>query len=401
MPDPLTATTQFSVPNKLAVHCLKSAPFKRTLALQLVQALQPLLEFHSTIDYLKDPQSIQPNYPYPGIDLLQELGQIESKVNSSQYCSEVDFQAEVHDLFNRGHDAHLGYNPPLSGVFQVARPGLLVSLSIDGTSPPRIFFFYDRDDLTNALAGTYEPSPVVGINEQDMVEYLKVDAPAFASRNQDADATYQNEFFGWTSSLEGGGAFYKNPIGFLYESETNITFANGTHFNRENQATLVQSFDGIVDGDSFYDAFAIWPSRFEDRLRPIAGTSESTLREEGFPRSVASGQTGTVRTYLPSVEGLQDTGILSIASFEAIWNDQTIFQDAVQKGLRKIVEAGRCRLIIDLSGNPGGDIVLGADLFAQLFPEISIFAARTQSRFAFRSEFIALHQKTNKYTLMR
>lgn len=73
----------------------------------------------------------------------------------------------------------------------------------------------------------------------------------------------------------------------------------------------------------------------------------------------------SVSGYFSNQTALRDTAILSVPSFEPLPSGWSHFAKGF---LRKATRQGKKNLLIDLSGNPGGAIVAGFGLFAELFP---------------------------------
>jgi hypothetical protein len=130
----------------LAYSCLNSVPLNQNAALAYVEYLRPMIEWHSTLDYLQSPPR---GYLSEGVDLAKGLTDIAAKLKSSAYKNEFEWLADLHTLINvRVRDSHFGVpSPLLTGLFHFKRGVKFVSISQDGRSPPRVF-----------LRGEYLPS---------------------------------------------------------------------------------------------------------------------------------------------------------------------------------------------------------------------------------------------------
>lgn len=129
------------VPAELAMACLKSVPISQTDASKTVEALKKMVQFQSTISYLKNPPK---GWPHEKVDLLAGLGDIGNKVKS--YQNEYDFETDIASLFAKAHDGHLAFNGmAYAGVFRWRRSGriALVSASQDGKEIPKIWALGD------------------------------------------------------------------------------------------------------------------------------------------------------------------------------------------------------------------------------------------------------------------
>jgi len=188
-----------------AYECLKSVPVYKEPAIRLLDALKPFLEWQSDLAFLKDPPA---DYPYPPVDIFEELERIRSNLEDGKYSGELEWQEDLYtNIVGRSHNGHLAYSPDLLAVpFEWVRPWSLVSVSQDGTSLPVIKV------LEDALSPTEKSSHVVKINGMDAATFIE-DRVTASSLSQDPDAGYNTMFFslandaglGATGYFEGGG----------------------------------------------------------------------------------------------------------------------------------------------------------------------------------------------------
>lgn len=130
------------VPAELAYDCLTSVPVKQLAALGTIEAIEKMVQFQSTLAYLKNPPD---GYDNPPVDILGGLADIRNKVSENSYSNQYDFEVEIASLLNSGRDGHLGFDGPVfAGAVRWRRAFILVSLSVDG-GPGRIY------DLSMAL----------------------------------------------------------------------------------------------------------------------------------------------------------------------------------------------------------------------------------------------------------
>ena len=343
------------------MKCLYSAPFKSGPALDLMNSLRPMIEFQSTLDYLKDPQAMQPNYLYPPVDIPGALDDIEKRIYADHYTSEAMFEKELSDLFIATRDGHFSWRPQLFDLFGFTRNVRLVSISKDGTSIPDIFV---HEDIV-AKERKFFPSSVTEINGVEASEFLKHDS-ATDSAFQDRDAHYENQFFGWTPERYNGGSF-QNPNAFEVEPELSLTFANGSTRIYHVKAILPSKFDGILDGEQLYQKF-VRPARLDFRSSLLLGNDKNTSGLASlFPAAIVRGANSQISGHLPETKGLEDVAVLSVRGFPY----SRSFCSTITKSLALFRQSGRKKLLIDMSGNPGGLLAAGQDLFGQLFPEIT------------------------------
>ena len=116
--------------------CLKDVPINTKQAAGFVNYISTIVQFQSTLSYLKSPPS---GYPYPPVDIVGGLQTILNNVNSNRYSNEYDFELDIHNLITNSRDGHLSILPVLIGAFAIDRPPL-VSISDNGVNLPKVFF---------------------------------------------------------------------------------------------------------------------------------------------------------------------------------------------------------------------------------------------------------------------
>jgi len=149
-------------------------------------------------------------------------------------------------------------------------------------------------------------------------------------------------------------------------------------------------FDGITDGESLYK---LWftgnqPGSETEASNstsatptPTATTSATplpTIPAPGYPPPVLREAHNLIGGYF--LEGdYSDVAVLSVPSFVGI-DAQEAFQDTAAKFLAQAKSAGKKKLVIDVSANGGGTILLGYDLYKLLFPQEIDHAAADRYR---------------------
>lgn len=199
---------------------------------------------------------------------------------------------------------------------------------------------------------------------------------------QDPDALYNNMFYElamdaqyltlrYTGYFAGAGRFGSNYPG----ANTTIEFENGTTTVFENYAEVIGNFSGVTDGPSFYQKFCNGLSsdnaKSSDRLdNPSTFTSrEAAPNAHGYPDPVVISSDQQISGYfLDDDPAYSDVAVLSMLSFEP--DSPKEFQSVMQSFIAAARAAGKTKLVVDLSGNGGGIILLGYDAFRQLFPNI-------------------------------
>jgi hypothetical protein len=150
-------------------------------------------------------------------------------------------------------------------------------------------------------------------------------------------------------------------------------------------------FDGITDGESLYK---LWftgnqPTSTEESApsNSTAPTSSATptatsIPAPGYPPPVVREKHNLIGGYFLEDE-YADVAVLSVPSFVGI-DAQEQFQETAAKFLAAAKSAGKKKLVIDVSANGGGTILLGYDLYKLLFPKDIDHAASDRFR-AFES----------------
>ena len=338
------------------------------------------------ISYVKNPPK---GYLMPAVDIWGNFQKILSNIESGVYANEHAFQADLFASFNAVHDGHFRFLPDLlSKAVLFSRPVSLVSVSKDGTELPKI---YDKNDIlafndigsSNSTMGNSSlPSEVVKINGEDAVTVLKNLAQLGAL--QDPDALYNNMFFEMAINAQQWGSYAgyfagDGRFGLIYPGpNTTIEFANETVNVYENQAYVMGNFTKVTDGEAFYQRFCTGPhiekswSNITYPFPPPPPLPPVSVEPAvGFPVPIVISGDQQVSGYFLDDKDPKyaDVAVLSMLSFAP--NFPIEFQSVVETFISRARAAGKTKLVIDLSGNGGGTILVGYDTFRQLFPSIT------------------------------
>lgn len=99
----------------------------------------PALNFQSDLGTLKSPP---PGYPLAGADLMGDIANLRSQVNSGAITSEIDFERNLTLILGKSQDGHLNFLLDGMAVFSYQRPiPGLVSVSNNGTGLPDIYIY--------------------------------------------------------------------------------------------------------------------------------------------------------------------------------------------------------------------------------------------------------------------
>ncbi|KAF3009674.1 hypothetical protein E8E13_008237 [Curvularia kusanoi] len=381
-----------SIEAELAYACLKSVPIDQSAANRTVNSIKQMVEFQSTLTYLKNPPKGWPNEP---VDILAGLDDIASKVNGGTYTNEYDFENDIAALLIKAHDGHLNFNGmAYGGAFRWRRNTniALISASKDGSSVPEVWAVGDF----NASQAGYDPSPITQINGRDVQEFLKAEADMTAYH--DPDTRYQALFF--MSSAEAYGLF-TSPR-FYPGPTTSVTYKNGTTDEYLNAAVALQidTWPSISSPEEFYDIY-ISPSSSSfsrskakkrdptslpfhlDNPRDHELQGYNTIQQGSaplsYPEPVISHSAADVPLagYFVSTSA-GEIAVLVVGTFNTEPGEGAQeFQRVAQDFIASAQSRGVTRMVIDVRQNGGGNVISGYDLYKQFFPDQD---PQTQSR---------------------
>ncbi|KAJ8112940.1 hypothetical protein OPT61_g4819 [Boeremia exigua] len=396
----------------LAYECITSVPFNQTAALALVDGVVPYFKWQSNTAFLKDPPAEYAEKVQPAVDIWGELETIRGKVVGGQYENEFEFGFELYILLQSTHDGHFVYVPDVIGtVFNFARPVPLVSVSADGKELPKAYVY--ADILAESFGNSsFTSSPISKINGEEAQAFLENWAQ-YGSL-QDRDALYNNVFYELATvslgpSGSGIGTFAGSGRGrWIYPgATTELEFENSTSVTYENYAKVLIPFDGISDGESLYKTWFTGNQPTEAAPTPTpssnatssavssatASATVTPIPAPGYPPPVIREAHNLIGGYFLE-DDYADVAVLSVPSFVGI-SAQEEFQATAVKFLATAKAAGKKKLVIDVSANGGGTILLGYDLYKLLFPNDIDHAAADRFR-AFESTDL-LGQKFSEF----
>jgi hypothetical protein len=229
-------------------------------------------------------------------------------------------------------------------------------------------------------------SPIVEINGLDADYYLQ-SRIAVTLGYQDPDARYNSLFpspvAGFTGTYS-GGAWASKSGEWPGSAILTIKFANGTKLEVKPTATW-PAVNGPMDytsGQALFEAACVpnasskyvfgsfpgmylGPPAFE---LPASGPS-------AFPAPDIEDSGGVVRLYSLENAAQHDVAVLQITSFRIGGGGSREFSATIRKSLEYASSRGKTKLLLDLTGNEGGDVIPGFDLFRMLFPDQPIQSA--------------------------
>jgi hypothetical protein len=192
------------------------------------------------------------------------------------------------------------------------------------------------------------------------------------------------------------GAITIPKLNYYPGESTEITYSNGKIQSVPVQAVIFNGLwsPDIVDGDSFTNFFCIAPAQESSSSSQTASaTASSTATSSASPSStqtlpsplatmfghpyppVFKDLNDAVAGYFLNGSDYQDTAVLYVASFanDNFANKTTIaptFVNTTRDFLAAAVAANKTKLVIDMSGNGGGNTLLPNDLVSSFVPTL-------------------------------
>ena len=195
---------------------------------------------------------------------------------------------------------------------------------------------------------------------------------SFRSGFQDLDAQYNALFYNPAIGPKGQAEGYRNGPLTRHNDTSSYMFENGTRLDLNAFVTFPFDVD-LPDSGTKILKRLLQPLPSLSSLSSSSKTNdtESFAMLNGSPFPTVQHSLGIVSGYFLNETGNSNAAVLKIASFETTTRKSvTEFQETVFKFLRKCQVAGKKKLIVDVRGNGGGKLLLGYDLFKQLFPQI-------------------------------
>jgi hypothetical protein len=89
------ASVILAVPPSIAIACLKSVPLDKERDLELLDYLEPLIGFQSTLEILADPPK---EYLLPGVDVLGGFDTIRSRLENNKYKTQYEVMTDLRSI---------------------------------------------------------------------------------------------------------------------------------------------------------------------------------------------------------------------------------------------------------------------------------------------------------------
>ncbi|KAF2685082.1 hypothetical protein K458DRAFT_387974 [Lentithecium fluviatile CBS 122367] len=365
-----------SIEADLAFACLKSVPIDKDAASQTITELKKMLQFQSTLSYVKDPPE---GFSNEGVDLEAGLDDIKNNVDGANYDNEYDFENDIASLLVKAHDGHLSFSGmTYGGAFRWRRNRqiALMSASSDGVDAPKVWSIQDFN-RTGDLG--FNRSAITQIDGKDVAQFLQEES--LLNAYHDPDTRYNAMFY--MQPAENFG-YFTNPR-FYPGPSINVSFDNGTSDTYPNAALVLDSsmWSNVEDGETFYKTF-VNPLTASKKLkkrsnlhklpRHLENPREAELDRRyvpvDYPSPVVEHSAPDVALagfFIDSSAG--KVGVLMAQTFNTELNsDGREFQDVIEQYIKQAQAAQIDKHIIDLRTNGGGKILLGYDMYLQFFP---------------------------------
>ncbi|RSL78665.1 hypothetical protein CEP51_008010 [Fusarium floridanum] len=365
------------VPAQLAHECLLSIPFRSDLAGEFIQEITKHVQWHSTVDALKDPPA---TYTSSATDILGGL----EKIGRTNYASHYEFDAAISDLLSSANDGHLAIFPCTLSIFDFCLEDAgLVSVSTDGIQAPEVYTLSDSLLLNSTVV---QVSPIVSINGKQVNTYLEEIASPMKSR--DPDARYNRVFYSLPSLATGNtspsGAFIDRDGIYPGTDVATIEFRNGSSVAINILAILKKSDFFATDGSDVFDSYCLnkqqtpylkHRSSDPDTSKPYVQPPKQS-GPSGYPEPLIRDPYSQINGYALD----DDTTVMLITTFTTAGgslpgNQTRVFADTATGIVSNAVAQGHTKLIIDVSGNSGGQIDRAFDLFKLFFPSKEPYSA--------------------------
>jgi hypothetical protein len=168
---------------------------------------------------------------------------------------------------------------------------------------------------------------------------------------------------------------------------------------------LMNNFENVVDGASLFEAACLPSSdgRHSNRRPVLESRSRdgfSSIGPSSFPSPITRHPKDFVRGYYIKRNEYQDVAVLQLPTFRLNGEVANTISVTANEFISQATAAGKTKLIIDLSGNGGGDVNVGFNIFRILFPHQNI---ETRTRFRvtdiiyLMGKIFSSHQARDKY----
>lgn len=365
-------------------------PFDKEESLSVTAELRKYLAFYSAGTYIKNIPT--PELDLKSVDINGTMDAIEKKINDGEYKNAYAAYYDMMALFGDIKDGHTIFYPTcVTGAFAWVHDHPLTMVAKTPSSIPEMYTV--QLNLTTGAPPVLDKK-VAAINGEKPGVYIeKMARTSLEGTWIDPDARFNQMLVQVSNGAWSPGVF---ALRFVYPEEIVITFEDGSEVEVEWKAIFLNPrTDSKTNPIPFHDA-----ATFKEAIcmRPVEAELETTI-PLGLSQTTTNPANTTsdadqklnkraIDSYWPSVisyiggkggsgqlayyEKDSKTAVIIATSFTGTALDGEdffpIFSDFVASAIERAKSNGMERLLLDLTGNPGGTVALGQNMARQLFP---------------------------------
>lgn len=187
------------------------------------------------------------------------------------------------------------------------------------------------------------------------------------------------------------GIWAQNPD-WNQDAVLDLNFANGTNRIVEKTASPAERFFSYPNGTSLFNIYCLpMQSSFSFRSHSTSNAQQAS-EVPGLPNTTWINSDNSIAGFFSNATELQDTGIVFLPTFSSSPRD--IAQVTVEF-LRNATAAGKKKILIDVTANPGGYMSTDIDLLRIFFPDAFPYTA---TRFRAHEAAKYLTKSYSRYT---
>lgn len=388
----------------------------------MIQSFKAYVQWQSTLAWLKDPPT---SYALPPTDIEGGLDAIGANATAGRFQSEYEFQTAMVTLVASAHDGHFAIRPDMFKAFSFRNDlaADIVSVSVDGKQVPKLYnlgqcclhaachvtHHYFANLSIGVLNGTASiggmnrtsvnstngmPPAIVKINGQDAAQLIEAQGLMFINF-QDPDSQWNSQFQQY--AVPTARTALASSIFYQGDSLT-LEYDNGQKVTQDSYALIrpTADFRGVNTGEDFYQKFCnpanAPPAGAGTGGQPTTPATPAPTAPPGsaqppapaipgFPMpAIRDSGANITAGYFLTGAGYEDVAVMSVLGFSPEGDFDTLeyvvnFQKLTQNFLAMCKQSGKQKLVIDVTGNGGGLVAAGFELYSQLFPGTPLFQA--------------------------
>lgn len=234
------------------------------------------------------------------------------------------------------------------------------------------------------------PPAISKINGQNATEFMVQQGLSFINA-QDQDSQWNAHFLNYVSPTA-RPAFTSSTI--HQGDSVTVEYENGQTIKQDTYVLLRAgiNFSGVNSGEDYYQKF-LNPDNAGNGTGPPSPQQSTAPAQQVVPPNIEGFPTPAIRDsganatagYFLSGEGYNDVAVLSLLGFAPsgdfdLTKYAVNFQQVVGDFLAMCKTQGKTKLVIDVTGNGGGLVAAGFELYRQMFPGTELFQANNLRR---------------------